>query len=399
MEQEDNLASSDLEQEMSSSRSTSKGLKSSVDEGSLSTVRRVKKLDWDKLRVRKVDTRPSNDAKRSSVEGLLDLKLPELRGEQVEELQAIFRKFTRLTTNEVDYPQVEAVSVEFDRWKSKAGLAKIPAQHFLDDVQRCSFANEAVLQRTIMMEVIDRHQLNEILTFNCEGQWKQDAMLCLISTGNDKISLPKPDLNISFKLESFDESAPVPGNLKLSFRPDSDKEEYGQCFPFLFFEVKRTQDNLKVALMANLHSASQALFNMYTWMLKAQQAEIFFEKVRVFSFVFNAQDLLVRMHRATVHESTSLQYHFVELADLPRYSKDQVCLLVRRILEEYAIKELHPILKSAFEDVTSEYRRDVMKRKADEVQKAAATKRARNRRTPSLLPNVTTSFGLSALST
>ena len=361
-------------------------------------VGRPKKLDWDKLRARHVDDDPSDDVQVPHFETLLHWKLPKLKTKDVEELQATFRNFAELAVKEVDYPDVESVANEFDRWKSRVSLAKITQEHFSSDVTRCTFSNEAMLQRTIMIEIIDRHQLHHFLTFNSEGQWKQHYSDCLISTDSDVVTLPKPDLNVSFKLDSFDKSAPIPGNLKQSFRPDSTGQKYGRCFPFLFFEVKRATDNLEVALMANLHSASQALLNIYAWMVRAQHAEIFFEKVRVFSFVFNAQALSVRMHRATRHEHTLLQYHFVELVEFNKYSKDQVCLLVRNILEKYAIQELHPVLKSSFHIVTDEKRRLVEDRRATFV-KASAANRARSRGISNATIEHSSSFGFSGLST
>jgi hypothetical protein len=95
----------------------------------------------------------------------MDLKLLKLEGRQVAELQAVFREFTRLKADEVDYPQIEVVSTELGRWKSKVGLANIPAEHFLGDVQRCSFSNKAVLQRTIMMEIINCWNLSNRFDF------------------------------------------------------------------------------------------------------------------------------------------------------------------------------------------------------------------------------------------
>lgn len=393
-------ALSSSQQEMQSSRSTSRTSRNSLDEDTtVKAVGRPKKLDWDKLRARQVDEDASEDPRVPHLESLLQWKLPRLSSKQVKEVQAIFQQFAQLAVKEVDYPQVELVSNAFDRWKSKVSLAKITEDHFSEDVARCTFSNEAVLQRTVMMDIIDRHQLHQLLTFNSEGQWKQNGSDCLISTDSDVVTLPKPDLNVSFRLESFSKSAPIPGNLKKAFRPDSAGQRYGRCFPFLFFEVKRATDNLEVALMANLHSASQALLNIYAWMLRAQCAEIFFEKVRVFTFVFNAQDLSVRMHRATRHDITLLQYHFVELVQFRSYTKDQVCLLVRKILEQYAVDELHPILKSAFDTVTQEHGRSIQEKRSAAFVRASAAHRARSRGSPSLPLDGSTSFGLSALST
>lgn len=386
-------------QQMQSSGSASGTTRESVEgQSTIKGVGRHKKLDWDKLRSREVDEDPSTDERVPHFKDVLHWELPKLNTQQVEEVLAIFKSFAELTVEEVDYPQVESLSNEFDRWKSKVKLAQITEEHFLGDVIRCSFSNEAVLQRTIMMEIMDRHQLHNFLAFNSEGQWDQNHSDRLISRDADLVTLPKPDLNVSFKLDSFNKSAPIPGNLKKSFRPDSLGQKYGRCFPFLFFEVKRASHSLEVALMANLHSASQALLNIYAWMVRAQQVETFFEKVRVFTFVFNAQDLLVRMHRASRHDITLLQYHFVEFVEFRAYSKDQVCLLTRNILEKYAIEELHPILKSAFDTVTDEWSRSIQERRNTFAQ-ATAAGRARSRGTPNRPVEDSTSFGLSALST
>jgi hypothetical protein len=390
---------SSLPRMLSSSTASTTPRESVEGASTVKGVGRPKKLDWDKLRSREVDEDASIDVRLSHFEGLLRWELPKLNPEQVREVQTIFGKFARLTVEEVDYPQVESVSNDFDKWKSKVRLAKMTEEHFSSDITRCTFSNEAVLQRTIMMEIIDRHQMHKYLAFNSEGQWKQNHSDCLISRDADLVTLPKPDLNISFKLESFDKTAPIPGNLKKSFRPDSLGQKYGRCFPFLFFEVKRATTELEVALMANLHSASQALLNIYAWMVRAQHAETFFDQVRVFSFVFNAQDLSVRMHRASRHEITLLQYHFVELVEFRTYSKDQVCLLVRNILEKYAIGELHPILKSAFDTVTEERSRSIQEKRKTAFAQATAAARARSRGTLQVPPEDSASFGLSALST
>ena len=119
-----------------------------------------------------------------------------------------------------------------------------------------------------------------------------------------------------------------------------------------------------------------------------------FKKVCVFTFVCNAQELSLRMHRATCYEVTLLQYHFVELVDFNKYSKDQACLLVRNILDKYAINELHPILKSAFDIVTEEKSRAVEERRAAFVRTTTAN-RARSRATSNLTIQQSTSFRIS----
>lgn len=221
--------------------------------------RKATKLTWDELRAREVGVRPSEDARLQHFESLFHYTLPKLDSARIKEVQGIFSAFAQIPVEEVDYTEIESLSNDFDGWKSKVGLAKISEQHFADDVSRCTFTNEALLQRTVMMEIIDRHQLHRFLTFNCEGQWVQHPDGRLLSNGSQLIGLPKPDLAMSFQLNSFDEMAVVPPGLEKSFCPDTAGQIDGRCFPLLFFEVKKeAREQLESAQMANLNSASPA---------------------------------------------------------------------------------------------------------------------------------------------
>jgi hypothetical protein len=382
-----------LVEQLQSSSSAFRTPRDSVDgEFTVRGVGRPKTLDWDKLRYRQVNEKPSEDGQMQSLKDLLNWKRPKLTAKQVKEVQAIFRDFAQLNDKEVDYPEIESVSNNFDKWKAKVSLARITQEHFSGDITTCAFSNEAVLQRTIMMEIIDRHQLHKWLTFNSEGQWYQKPSDCLVSTNGDLVTGPKPDLNISFRLESFNKWAPVPSNLISSFRPDSTGKKEARCFPFLFFEVKKANDTLEAALLANLHSASQALLNIYAWMFRAQQAQEFFQQVRIFTFVFNARNLTVRMHRATPQDITILHYHFVEFAEFTEYTKDEVCVLLRRILEKYAIEKLHPLLKSAFDTITGEHGKSVQERqrRSAAFARESAANRARSRASSTFAVNEST---------
>jgi hypothetical protein len=88
-------------------------------------------------------------------------------------------------------------------------------------------------------------------------------------------------------------------------------------------------------------------------MVRSGNEDKFLQNVRVFSVVFNAQELGIRAHRAVklATGGGSLSYHFDEFRPLDRYTKDQACSLIRTILTEYSVKELHPIPKSAFSEI------------------------------------------------
>jgi hypothetical protein len=81
--------------------------------------------------------------------------------------------------------------------------------------------------------------------------------------------------------------------------------------------------------MMNLHSASQALLNIYRWTKSADKEEEFFDKVRVFSFALNAQELSVRVHRATHHETTTLQYHLQNSTTRGVSASGEICERLR----------------------------------------------------------------------
>lgn len=201
-----------------------------------------------------------------------------------------------------------------------------------------------------------------------------------------------------FTLKSFTGEAiddPIPSELEKCISPDGGD----RCFPFLFMEVKKAGADLQDAYTANLHSASQALYNIYTWMVRLGQEEKFYNDVRVFSLVFNAQDLSVRVHRAEMRENGTVYFLFDELLPLQRYTKDQACLLIKTTVAEYAAKELHPLLKTAFKEVTKQESEQAMallaKRKAN-TQSNPSTKRARRHDS---VPYTGQSFQISALST
>ena len=79
----------------------------------------------------------------------------------------------------------------------------------------------------------------------------------------EHVALPKPDLAIFFRLDALtgsDRWASYPKDIAGCLLPDGGEE---RCFPSFFMEVKRSADNLEAAFQANLHSASQALYNTF----------------------------------------------------------------------------------------------------------------------------------------
>ncbi|KAL8822088.1 MAG: hypothetical protein Q9191_007171 [Dirinaria sp. TL-2023a] len=229
-----------------------------------------------------------------------------------------------------------------------------------------------------MIHIIDQYWLGENFDWNCEGQWSLPKDSRLPSTNEDLISLPKPDMALSFTRESLTQedadSEPIPEHLEKTMSPDGGP----RCFPFLFMEVKKAGADLQEAYLANLHNASQALYNMYTWVVSTEKTmKDFFQVARVFSLVLNAQDLSVRIHRPFRLENGDLSFRFDEFWPLARYSRDKACQLIKTILNDYADKELHQLLKSAFTEVTKQRFEIVRSKRKADVARKGSSKRAR----------------------
>lgn len=128
-------------------------------------------------------------------------------------------------------------------------------------------------------------------------------------------------------------------------------------------------------------------------MVRAGHEAIFLRSVREFSIVLNAKDLVVRLHRGEKLSTRALGFRFDEFKVLDRYTKDDACLLVKTILTDYAAEELHPILKSTFDEIVNqEDERVRSKRKADEARGSSSKRHRRVQHTGQ-------SFGMSNLGT
>jgi hypothetical protein len=383
-----------------------------------------KALNWERLRLRRVSKIATEDEKSEYIRSKLVSEPVRLQFKDTRGLQSILRDFLKecetSRPNKDSYAAIEDLSNKINEWKPGHRLASITNRDFEIDIAHSKSSNEAVIQRTVMISIIDRWQLHDLFVFNCEGQWKAETIHLVPVTGRMlEVTLPKPDLAIFFKLSALTGSsvwAPYPNEISRCLRPDGGDE---RCFPFFFMEVKRAADNLESAFRANLLSASQALYNIFIWMDRAGQQKDFFDHVRIFTMDLNAQEIHLRMHRAVRDEENFLTYQFTDIASLVGYNKDQACHLVRNVLMEYAEKELHGILKSTFQEVSQQERKlaqaevakQQIKRKADAAT-SQASKKSRSRpgsavpalprpATPALpgpVPSDTTSsFGASAL--
>ena len=339
------------------------------------------KLTETKLRHRRINREETADDRLQHLRSILHTSLPKRALKDIPHLRAIAEKFVRQVIenpNDSCYSYIDEFSFRFDEGKSDLHYPIVNSRYFEADLERCMARNEAVLQRTIMIHIVNRHWLGKMFDWNTEGQWSQLSDTRIPSREDDDISQPKPDLAISFTLKSFtgaeDDSAPIPAALEKCMAPDG----VPRCFPFLFFEVKKAASDLQEAFLTNLHSASQALYNIYNWMIRANHEDKFFKEVRVFSIAFNAKDLFVRVHRCEKISTGALGFRFDKFEVLNGYTKDDACSLVKAILTDYAERELHPILKSTFDQVVNQEDERVAasKRKAMEARNSSS-KRSR----------------------
>ena len=371
-----------------------------------------RKLNWEKIRQRGIQAKGVEDERSQNFKSILNVKAFRIRSKDTTVLQSILRELLqrceKARPNDDMYAAIEKFSNQYNEWRPGVNLVSITNREFDVDVSYCKDSNEAVLQRTVMTSIIDRWHLHKLFIYNCEGQWSLPKMYQLPTRGmRDDVTLPKPDLAVSFTLEAFtgaDTSSPVPKEISKCMRPDGGVT---RCFPFIFMEVKRGAHDLKTAFMANLHSASQALYNIYEWMSQAGHQETFFDSVRVFSFDLNAHEISMRVHRAMLSpsENIPLTYLFDEIVSINGYSRDQACLLFKNVLIEYGEKELYGILKSTFEEVSRQEDKSKEianrllqgKRKPDTIP-STSSKKARSVQGAAESPlDVTSSFGASGL--
>ena len=251
----------------------------------------------------------------------------------------------------------------------------------LDRAKCMNGSNEALFQRTLMMSFIARHCLIYgqgatgplYLDFSVEELWTCPPMptedYCLSNKG---LTQPKPDLAVCFSRKML-----IPDGLWLKM-PDATQrlasyekpDELGQSRAFYFFTIegKRSQTTLddNTARYQSLNNASQALHNMFEFFHDAgpRHREKFFSEVRFFSAVASTEGLNVRIHRATqfaendseddfVIPGYPLRFEFREFARIPKdgFDRETVLELFGKILDGYAVKRLHGLLKDAAKDL------------------------------------------------
>jgi hypothetical protein len=228
------------------------------------------------------------------------------------------------------------------------------------DMSKCRVSDEPIFQRTVMMELINRHELAATLDYTCESRWTCER---LPHRGSDfalRMPMPRPDLAVAFKATSIlDEFQQCDlGNMIKVMCPEAYKEEKcDRAFHFLAIEVKGALGHITdwEAHRQNFNTASQALHNIYFFMEKAgpEDLDAFFSKVRFYSVVATTSTFYIRVHRAIKLEQSRIRedyplgfvYDVIHHHDGPGYTRAKATRIIRNILVEYGIKVLHPLLK------------------------------------------------------
>ena len=242
------------------------------------------------------------------------------------------------------------------------------------DQANCSGAsNEALFQRTFMMNLISRHTLiydrdansRSCLDFSVEEPWTCPPMPTEAYELNIPfLTCPKPDLAVCFRTQSL---IPNPfwsrmpnATTRLAYYENPNETGQTKAFHFFTIEAKRamtSSDNLP-GKHQSLNNASQALHNMYEFCKDAgtEYESGFFAKVRFFSVVASTEGLTIRIHRATLdpevgYSGYPLKFEYQTFSKIEKdtFDRKQVHETFAKILIGYGANELHAFLSKAAE--------------------------------------------------
>ncbi|KAI0975408.1 hypothetical protein F4678DRAFT_324991 [Xylaria arbuscula] len=272
-------------------------------------------------------------------------------------------------------------------------------QAWILDLEKSEYdPDNPVLQRTIMMSMIDRHRFiyntgdhkQRVIDFAVERPWTCPPMPTRVSKDlqSDErfLTQPKPDLAIAFRRDYlFPEhwqSLP-PATRDIICYEGKGETKTTRAFHFMTIEGKHSYKTAedKVALSQCLNNASQSLHNLYEFFKEAgeEHVDVFFGQVRFFSAVSTTQGIRIRVHRACrarghrgeitqpdmagplnqpvamdpIFADYPLQFEYDDYykADGTEFTRDNVVTTFEHILVGYGIKVLSECLRKAAEAV------------------------------------------------
>jgi hypothetical protein len=280
--------------------------------------------------------------------------------------------------------------------KSRKSCSVREEQNWRTDLSKSAISDEAIFQRTIMMDLINRHQLADTLDYTCESRWTcPSSMPHKNPELAKKMPKPKPDLAVAFQADCL---LPVfqqtdLDSLRSIMCPESSGEvKRDRAFHFLSIEVKKAKGQLDswVAHRQNFNTATQALHNIWYFMDLAgkESLEIFYKKVRFYSVVATPGSFHVRVHRAIELEKGRIEkdyplafvYDVLHNHQAETYTKAEATGIIRNILIEYGVKTLQPILKKTLEKVWENFQPEP-RGLLDEAEEQRSRGRAASRQT------------------
>ncbi|KAL9615790.1 MAG: hypothetical protein Q9160_009257 [Pyrenula sp. 1 TL-2023] len=244
-------------------------------------------------------------------------------------------------------------------------------------------SNEALFQRTLMMEIIGRHYLiyrairteDTCLDFSVEEPWTCPPMPTRAYGRSQErfLTQPKPDLSVCFQKEAI-----IPRGLwsrwpqsmsRLACYENSTGNGHSRVFHFLTIEGKKlgTSTKNEVALRQSLNNASQSLHNIFEFCRDAGYEQDFYNSVRFFSVVATTEGILIRIHRAVNERDGDqwiipknpeypLRFEYRTFMKIPQLDdRDRVLKTFEKILIGYGVDRLCPLLQRAAKSINEKF--------------------------------------------
>ena len=259
------------------------------------------------------------------------------------------------------------------------------------DQAKCDMgSNEALFQRTLMMDLIMRHRFmyNEdtahqrCLDFSVEEPWTCPSMPTQAFTfGKRFLTQPKPDLAVCFSRQALIPDTlwyRLPSATRRLACYENLNENTGstRVFHFLTIEAKKAQNSIDntVGRRQSLNNASQGLHNMFEFFRDAgpEHEDKFFSKVRFFSVVASTEGLAILIHRATRESEFELPFitvdgdyplrfehrKFSHIQENVNFDRKTVFETLENILCGYGVGVLGPLLHEAAEAIKEKLKDD-----------------------------------------
>ncbi|KAL9622428.1 MAG: hypothetical protein Q9160_003273 [Pyrenula sp. 1 TL-2023] len=287
---------------------------------------------------------------------------------------------TSIDSRSEEIKQLATVLPNFESKEEKASYERLWA---LDQRKLEIGSNEALFQRTLMMDIIGRHYLiyrairtkDTCLDFSVEEPWTCPPMPTrAYGRPQEKfLTQPKPDLSVCFLREAI-----IPEDLWLRmprsmsrlacYENDTGKGD-SRVFHFLTIEGKKLATSTKdeVAMRQSLNNASQGLHNLFEFCRDAGYEQEFYDSVRFFSVVATTEGILIRIHRAVKELNPDkwimpkvpeyplrFEYRtFMEIRQLD--DRDKILKTFRKILIGYGVDRLYPLLQQVAKSMSEKF--------------------------------------------